>query len=88
MFVGILIGLFIILNQYRSQQNKSIEALHELISPKPEISMNKRNSLKDLITVWKAKRRIYALMNKDSLSKRDSLEIKAIDQQLNQLIHD
>ena len=88
MFAGILIGLFIILNKTIYQENQSIEALQELISPKPGISMNKRNSLKDLITLWKAKQRIYALMNNDSLSKQDSIEIKAIDQQLNQLLHD
>ena len=74
MFAGILIGLFIILNKTIYQENQSIETLHELISPKPGISMNKRNSLKDLITVWKAKQRIYALMNNDSLSKQDSIE--------------
>ena len=87
MFAGILIGLFIILNKANHQKNQSMDVLHELIPSRPNVS-GAGNSFDELITIWKAQRRIHELMGKDSLNKEDSLEIKNIDTQLNQLIHD
>ena len=87
MFAGILIGLFIILNKTNHQENQSMDVLHECILPKPKIS-KAGNSFDELMTIWKAQRRIHELMGKDNLSKEDSLEIKNIDKQLTQLIHD
>ncbi len=87
MFAGILIGLFIILNKTNHQENQSLDVLHELIPPRPKVS-RAGNSFDELITIWKVQQRIRKLMGKDSLSNEDSLEIKNIDKQLNQLIHD
>ena len=87
MFTGILIGLFIILNKTNHQENQSMDVLHEWIPHRPKVSTT-GNSFDELITIWKAQQRIHELMGKDSLSKEDSLEIKNIDKQLNQLIHD
>ena len=87
MFAGILIGLFIILNNINHQENQSMDVLHELMPPRPKVS-GAGNSFDELITIWKAQQRIRELMGKVSLSQEDSLEIKNIDKQLNQLIHD
>jgi hypothetical protein len=87
MFAGIMIGLFIILNKTKHQKYQSMDVLHELEFPTPKIS-KAGDSFDALITIWKAQQRIHELMGKDSLSNGDSLEIKNIDKQLNQLIHD
>ena len=87
MFAGILIGLIVIFN--KTQDNSKPTTFHEFVAKSPGISMHKySHSIKEFAIVFKAKRRIYELMKKDRLSKQDSIEIKAIDQQLNQLLHD
>ena len=87
MFAGILIGLIVIFN--KTQDNSKPTTFHEFVAKSPSISMHKYgSSIKEFAIVWKAKRRIYKLMQKDRLNKQDSIEIKAIDQQLNQLLHD
>ena len=87
MFAGILIGLFIILNNTKHQENQSMDVLHELLPPRPKVP-KVGNSFDELITIWKVQQRIHELMGKDNLSNEDSLEIKNIDKHLNQLLHD
>ena len=87
MFAGILIGLFIILNNTKHQENQSMDVLHELLPPRPKVP-SAGNSFDELITIWKVQQRIHELMGKDNLSNEDSLEIKNIDKHLNQLLHD
>jgi hypothetical protein len=85
MFTGILIGLVILF----TKPDKAIEPIPQTLREwMPAMSADKGSSLSDLFLVLKAGKRIEVLMQKDSLTKQDSLEIKAIDQQLNQLLHD
>ena len=87
MFAGILIGLIVIFTKIQKESKPT--TFHKFIPKSPGISMHKYgSSIKEFAIVFKAKRRIYELMKKDRLSKQDSIEIKAIDQQLNQLLHD
>ena len=87
MFSGILIGLVILLIKSGQQVHSTFQTLKEF--PRPEISFQKKgHPLQELVTVLKAKHRIYQLMKKDTITGQDSLDIKAIDQQLNQLLHD
>ena len=87
MFAGILIGLIVIFTKFQKESKPT--TFHEFIPKNPGISMHKYgSSIKEFAIVFKAKRRIYELMHKDRLSKQDSIEIKAIDQHLNQLLHD
>ena len=87
MFAGILMGLIVIFTKFHKENKPT--TFHEFVPKSPVISMHKYgNSIKEFAIVFKAKRRIYKLMQKDKLSKQDSIEIKAIDQQLNQLLHD
>ena len=87
MFAGILIGLIVIFN--KSQMISKPTAFHEFVPKSPGVFIHKYgSSIKEFAIAFNAKRRIYELMQKDSLNKQDSIEIKAIDQQLNQLLHD
>jgi len=87
MFSGILIGLIILLIKAGKQVHSTYKILKDI--PRIETSFQKKGyPLQELVIVIKAKRRIYNLMIKDTLTSKDSLEIKAIDRQLNQLLHD
>jgi len=87
MFSGILIGLVILLINSGQQVHSTYQTLKEF--PRPEFSLrNEGHPFRKLMTVWKTRRRIYHLMKKDTITGQDSLDIKAIDQQLNQLLHD
>ena len=89
MFTGILIGLMVIFSKSQEESRPILDTFQEFLPSKPDISIQKQGrSLKEFAIVWKAQRRIYKLMNKDSLTKQDSAEIKAIDQQLNKMLHD
>lgn len=87
MLTGILIGLFVLLIKSSDQVKSTFQAVKEF--QRPKIALQKEgNPLQDLVTVIKAKSRIYQLMRKDTITHLDSIEIKAIDQKLNQLLHD
>ena len=87
MFSGILVGLVIILIKSGQQVHSTFQTLKEF--PRSEISFQKKDHpLQEFVTVLKARRRIHHLMKKDTITRQDSLDIKAIDQQLNQLLHD
>ena len=87
MFVGMLLGLIILITL--PNKNKEKYPIHLFELPTPEVSLQKgKSTVLQLILALKSKRRIDQLMLKDSLSAADSIEIRSIDQHLNQLLHD
>ena len=87
MFIGMLLGLIILI----TLPNKKTEGnpIHLFELPKPNISIQHgKSSVLQLIQALKSKRRMDQLMRKDSLNAADSIEIRSIDQHLNQLLHD
>ena len=87
MFVGMLLGLIILITVPNKKTERNPIHLFEL--PTPKVSLQKgKSSVLQLILALKSKRRIDQLMLKDSLSATDSIEIRSIDQHLNQLLHD
>jgi hypothetical protein len=85
MFFGMLIGLVILFTKTDQATEPIGQTIRKLIPEKP---LFQGNSFKELFLAWKAGQRIDILMQKDSLSQQDSTDLKAIDHQLNQLIHD
>jgi hypothetical protein len=85
MFFGMLIGLLILFTKTDHAPEPIGQTIRELI---PGKTVFRGNAFKDLILAWKAGQRIEVLMQKDSLTQQDSTDIKAIDHQLNQLLHD
>lgn len=85
MFSGMLVGLivFIAIPKGRKNTHQQFEVAM------PEISTQRaKHSIIQLMQALKSKSRIYQLMEKDSLTSQDTLEIKTIDKQINQLLHD
>ena len=87
MLAGMILGVIILLTVPAKQH--PLELNHLLKDSIPSFNAKgKRESVMDLIDLFKAKRRIEQLAGKDSLTHSDSLEIRHIDQQLNHMLHD
>ena len=85
MFAGMLIGLVVLLTKTAKPMEPIRQSIREFM---PSTAVPERKSIQDLLIAWKTGQRLQVLMQKHRLSKQDSLEIKSIDQQLNQLLHD
>lgn len=85
MFLGMLIGLGILFTKTDQPTEPIGQTIRDLTL---ENALFREHAFRDLILAWKAGQRIEVLMQKDSLTQQDSTDIKAIDHQLNQLIHD
>ena len=84
MFSGILVGLLILI-----AQPKGKEETFQFETIRPGLYLQqRRKSIGALLQACRAQFRMKQLMKKDSLNKKDSLEIQAIDQHINQLLYD
>ena len=87
MLSGILLGLIILITLPGGAKKADVTRCICTARPGVSILQNKR-TLSKLLHAWKAQQRIQTMMKKDRLNAKDSLEIKAIDQQINQLLYD
>ena len=87
MGTGILLGAMVLFLLPAKTHNHSIRELIE--EYRPQVSMTgTKDHLIALFKVFKSKNRIEHLMQKDTLTTEDTLEIKQIDKYINRLLHD
>ncbi len=89
MFLGMLTGIAVLLFSKPSSSKSSLVDDLSVLSPwRLSEKQPVRASLHNLMSLWEASAAVSALQARDSLTAADSAEIKKLDKQLNELIHD